>query len=111
MKRIITLLALLASISCFAQIETETHVFWQPGAKLTFDMFQGTPADSAYAKKLTDINVYHQVATGLSIGPLMRAAFGLITSKNGCTSISRNWSKPIRSTAKNPAAKFYITGQ
>ncbi len=64
MKRIITLLALLASISCFAQIETETHVFWQPGAKLTFDMFQGAPADSAYAKKLTDINVYHQVATG-----------------------------------------------
>ena len=32
MKRIITLLALLASISSFAQIETETHVFWQPVA-------------------------------------------------------------------------------
>ena len=64
MKKLFTLIALIVSIQCFVQIETEPHVIWQPGAKLTFDMFQGTPADSAYAKKLTDINVYHQVATG-----------------------------------------------
>jgi len=65
MKHFITLIALLVSINCLAQIETDTHVFWQPGAKLTFDMFQGAPSDSAYVKKLTDLNIYHQIATGL----------------------------------------------
>jgi len=65
MKHYITLIALLVSINCLAQIETDTHVFWQPGAKLTFYMFQGAPSDSAYVKKLTDLNIYHQIATGL----------------------------------------------
>lgn len=62
---LISLIALLVSINCFAQIETDTHVFWQPGAKLTFEMFQGTAPDSAYVKKLTDLNIYHEIATGL----------------------------------------------
>lgn len=58
------IIALFFSIQSFAQVETETHVFWQPGAKLTFDMFQGAAPDSAYVKKLTDLNIYHQIATG-----------------------------------------------
>ena len=65
MKRAIALLAIFATIQCFAQIENDTHVFWQPGAKLSFEMFQGEPSDSAYVKKLTDLNIYHQIATGL----------------------------------------------
>ena len=64
MKRLFSITALLLSINCFAQIETDTHVFWQPGAKLTFDMFQGAPPDSAFVKKVTDLNIYHQIATG-----------------------------------------------
>lgn len=64
MKKLITLFALFISIQCFAQIETDTHVFWQPGTKLTFEMFQGATPDSAYVKKLTDLNIYHQIATG-----------------------------------------------
>ena len=64
MKKVFIIIALFFSIQCFAQIETDTHVFWQPGAKLSFEMFQGTPSDSAYVKKLTDLNIYHQVATG-----------------------------------------------
>ena len=65
MKRTLALLAVFATVQCFAQIENDTHVFWQPGAKLTFEMFQGEPSDSAYVKKLTDLNIYHQIATGL----------------------------------------------
>ena len=65
MKRTFALLALFATIQCFAQIEDDTHVFWQPGAKLTFEMFQGEPADSAQVKKLTDRNIYHVISTGL----------------------------------------------
>ena len=64
MKNLFILIALFVSVQSFAQIETDTHVFWQPGAKLTFEMFQGTAPDSPYVKKLTDLNIYHQIATG-----------------------------------------------
>ena len=64
MKKLFILIALFVSVQSFAQIETDTHVFWQPGAKLTFEMFQGTDQDSSYVKKLTDLNIYHQIATG-----------------------------------------------
>ena len=64
MKRLFIIIALFFSIQCFAQIETDTHVFWQPGAKLTFEMFQGAATDSSYVKKLTDLNINHQIATG-----------------------------------------------
>ncbi len=64
MKKLFIMMALFVSTQSFAQIETETHVLWQPGAMLTYDMFQGAPADSAYVKKLTDLNIYHQIATG-----------------------------------------------
>ena len=64
MKKLFILIALFVSVQSFAQIETDTHVFWQPGAKLTFDMFQGAAPDSAYVKKLTDLNIYHEIATG-----------------------------------------------
>ena len=46
MKKLFILIALFVSVQSFAQIETDTHVFWQPGAKLTFDMFQGAAPDS-----------------------------------------------------------------
>ena len=55
MKKLFVIIALFFSIQSFAQIETDTHVFWQPGAKLTFDMFQGAPPDSAFVKKVTDL--------------------------------------------------------
>ncbi len=64
MKKLFFIIALIVSVQSFAQIETDTHVFWQPGAKLTFDMFQGAAPDSAYVKKLTDLNIYHEIATG-----------------------------------------------
>lgn len=64
MKKLFILIALFVSVQSFAQIETDTYVFWQPGAKLTFEMFQGTAPDSSYVKKLTDLNIYHQIATG-----------------------------------------------
>ena len=64
MQKLFILIALFVSVQCFAQIETDTHVFWQPGAKLTFEMFQGTAPDSAYVKKVTDLNIYHEIATG-----------------------------------------------
>ncbi len=64
MKKLFILIALFVSVQSFAQIETDTHVFWQPGAKLTFEVFQGTAPDSSYVKKLTDLNIYHQIATG-----------------------------------------------
>ena len=64
MKNILCILALCTALPCFAQIETETHAFWQPGAKLTFEMFQGTPADSAQVKKVTDVNIFFEIAAG-----------------------------------------------
>lgn len=64
MKNLFILITLFLSIECFAQIETDTHVFWQPGIKLTFDMFQGTPSDSA-VKSLTDQNRFHEQYLGL----------------------------------------------
>ena len=32
MKKLFILIALFVSVQSFAQIETDTHVFWQPGA-------------------------------------------------------------------------------
>ena len=64
MKKLITLFALFVSIQCFAQIETDTHVFWQPGTKLTFEMFQGAPPDSAYVKKMADYNYNFEISKG-----------------------------------------------
>ena len=64
MKRIALLLALVVSLPAFSQVDTQTHRFWQPGAQLTFDDFQGSVSDSAYIKKLSDLHIYHQVATG-----------------------------------------------
>lgn len=64
MKNLFILIALFLSFECFAQIETDTHVFWQPGVKLTFDMFQGTPSD-AVVKSLTDQNLFHEQYLGL----------------------------------------------
>ena len=65
MKKVFIIIALLFSIQCFAQIETDTHVFWQPGTKLTFEMFQGTPPDSAYVKKMADFNFNFEISKGL----------------------------------------------
>lgn len=64
MKNILCILALFAAIPCFAQIETGTHVFWQPGTRLTFEMFQGAPTDSAQVKKVTDVNIFFEIAAG-----------------------------------------------
>ena len=63
MKRLVFVL-MFASLNCFAQYETETHVFWQPDVKLSFDMFQGQPSDSTI-EKLKKANLYHAIATGL----------------------------------------------
>lgn len=62
-KTLLLLSAIFMSVTCFAQFETETHVFWQPDVKLTFDMFKGTP-DTAVVHKFKDLNIYHQIATG-----------------------------------------------
>ena len=65
MKKGLILIALvLISFNCFAQYETETHVFWQPNVKLTFEMFQGVPSDSAFVERIKELNIYHQIATG-----------------------------------------------
>ena len=64
MKRVILILAIFFSLPSLAQVDTETHRFWRPGAQLTFDDFQGVASDSAYMKKLSDMHLYHQVATG-----------------------------------------------
>lgn len=66
MKRVIllTILLLTAFYHCNAQYETDTHIIWQPGVKLTFEMFQGAPSDSAFVQKLKGLNIYHQVAIG-----------------------------------------------
>ena len=64
MKNLFVLISLFLSFECFAQIETDTHVFWQPGLKLTFDMFQGTPSDSV-VKILTDQNCFQEQYLGL----------------------------------------------
>lgn len=63
-KELILFLSIFLSINCFAQIENETHVFWQPNVKLTFEMFQGTPKDTAYVSRLKELHIYHQIATG-----------------------------------------------
>ena len=63
-KGLIISVLLLISFNCFAQFENETHVFWQPNNKLSFDMFKGTPSDSSYIQRLKDLNIYHQIATG-----------------------------------------------
>lgn len=63
-KRITLILALIISTTAFAQVDTETHRFWQPGVQLTFDDFQGVASESAYIKKLSDLHIYHQIATG-----------------------------------------------
>ena len=49
MKKLFFIIALIVSVQSFAQIETDTHVFWQPGAKLTFDMFQGAAPTGFWA--------------------------------------------------------------
>lgn len=41
MKRVILILAIFFSLPSLAQVDTETHRFWRPGAQLTFDDFQG----------------------------------------------------------------------
>ena len=64
MKKVFIIIALFFSIQSFAQIETDTHVFWQPGAKLTFEMFQGAPPDSAYVKKMADFNYNFEISKG-----------------------------------------------
>ena len=66
MKKIALLfiLLLIASFRCNAQYETDTHIVWQPGVKLTFEMFQGAPSDSACVQKMESLNIYHQMATG-----------------------------------------------
>ena len=64
MKNLLIIIALFLSIESFAQTETDTHVFWHPGVKLTFDMFQGTPSDSA-VKIITDHNIFHEQYLGL----------------------------------------------
>ena len=63
MKRLVFLL-MFASLNCFAQYETGTHVFWQPNVKLSFDMFQGQPSDSTI-EKIKKANIYHSIALGL----------------------------------------------
>ena len=63
-KLLILLVSALMAINCFAQYENDTHVFWQPNVKLTFDMFKGVPSDSAYVEKLKGLHIYHQIATG-----------------------------------------------
>ena len=64
MKRLLAFILLIVSLDCFAQVETDRYVIWQPGAKLTFEMFQGHPSDSAQVKKITDLHIYHEVAIG-----------------------------------------------
>ena len=64
MKNLVIIVALFLSIECFAQTETDTHIFWHPGVKLTFDMFQGAPSDSV-VKCLTDQNIFHEQYLGL----------------------------------------------
>lgn len=66
MKRVILLTTLFLTVfyHCNAQYETDTHIIWQPGVKLTFEMFQGAPSDSAFVQKLKGLNIYHQVAIG-----------------------------------------------
>ena len=64
MKKLFILFALFVSVQSFAQIETDTHVFWQPGAKLTFDMFQGNLPDSVSMKKMTDMSYYFEISKG-----------------------------------------------
>ena len=63
-KGLILTISFLLSINCFAQFENDTHVFWQPNVKLTFEMFQGTPSDTTYVVRLKEANIYHQIATG-----------------------------------------------
>lgn len=64
MKRITLILALIISTTAFAQVDTETHRFWQPGVLLTFDDFQGSVPDSANFKKMSDLHIYHNISTG-----------------------------------------------
>ena len=60
-KVLIFSVLLLISLNCFAQYENETHVFWQPNNKLSFDMFKGVPSDSSYIQRLKNLNIYHQI--------------------------------------------------
>ena len=63
--RLILCLLLVMSMDCLAQNETETHVFWQPGAKLSYDMFQGAPSDTVSAvQKLRGWNINFEVYLG-----------------------------------------------
>ena len=64
MKRLLAFILLVVSLDCFAQVETDRYVIWQPGAKLTFEMFQGHPLDSAQVKRFSDLHIYHAIATG-----------------------------------------------
>ena len=101
MKKLFILIALFVSVQSFAQIETDTHVFWQPGAKLTFDMFQGAAPDSAYVKKLTDLNIYFEIATGLwgvlDIPNSKRAWKNIISARQWKRAIPSSSSRTVQS--------------
>ena len=61
---VFSVLLIFGTICCQAQYETDTHAFWQSEAKLTFEMFQGIPVDSAEVKKLISKNLYNVLYCG-----------------------------------------------
>lgn len=88
MKRVLLLsiLLLAAVFHCNAQHETNTHIVWQPGVKLTYEMFQGSLPDSVHVEKLKGLNIYHQIATGFW------SALDVPDSKRGWKTMRENYS-------------------
>ena len=60
MKKIYALLALFCPLMVFSQVtyvtEDEKHCIWQPGVKLTFEMFENTNPDSANIRSMKEHN-------------------------------------------------------
>lgn len=66
MKRaILFILISMFPLMSYAQRDNDRYVIWQPEVKLTFDMFQGVPADSAQFEKLKSMGIGHVLSKGL----------------------------------------------
>lgn len=66
MKRaILLILILMFPLMSYAQRDNDRYVVWQPTVKLTLDMFQGEPADSAQLDKLRSVGIGHVLSKGL----------------------------------------------
>ena len=66
MKRTVLLILIsMFPLMSYAQKDTDKYVVWQPEVKLTLDMLQSEPTDSAQFEELKGMGIGHVLSKGL----------------------------------------------